>query len=73
MLFSNVKPGDRVEWMTVNGERVGTVASVSRMGVLVNADRGRQVLLSTRESMAANREDRDRRYKEIITTKRYTK
>lgn len=54
MLFSNVKPGDRVEWMTVNGERSGTVASVSKIGILVDADRGGQSLLSTKESMIAN-------------------
>ena len=55
MLFSNVKPGDRVEWMTVNGEREGTVSSVSKMGILVDADRGGQALLSTRVSMMENK------------------
>ena len=68
MLYSNLNPGDRVKWMAASGELEGTVASVSRMGVLVNADRGRQVLLSTAESMAANREDRERRFKEIART-----
>ena len=69
MLYSNLKPGDRVKWMAASGELEGTVASVSRMGILVNADRGRQVLLSTAESMAANREERERRFKEIARTK----
>lgn len=69
MLYSNLHPGDRVRWTAANGEFEGTVASVSRLGVLVDADRGRQVLLSTAESMAANREERERRFKEIARTK----
>lgn len=69
MLFSNVKPGDRVEWMTVNGERSGTVASVSDMGVLVDADRGGQSLLSTKESMIANHKARTERLKQFKNAK----
>lgn len=69
MLFSNVKPGDRVEWMTVNGEREGTVASVSDMGVLVDADRGGQSILSTKESMIANHKARTDRLKQFKNTK----
>ena len=69
MLFSNVKPGDRVEWMTVNGERSGTVASVSDMGVLVDADRGGQSLLSTKESMIANYKARTERLKQFKNAK----
>ena len=69
MLFSNVKPGDRVEWMTVNGERSGTVASVSDMGVLVDTDRGGQSLLSTKESMMANHKARTERLNQIKNAK----
>ena len=69
MLFSNVKPGNRVEWMTVNGERKGTVASVSKMGILVDADRGGQSLLSTKESMIANHKARTDRLKQFKNTK----
>lgn len=69
MLFSNVKPGDRVKWMTVNGERSGTVASVSDMGVLVDADRGGQSLLSTKESMIANHKARAERLKQFKNAK----
>lgn len=69
MLFSNVKPGDRVEWMTVNGERSGTVASVSKMGILVDADRGGQSLLSTKDSMIANYKARTERLNQTKNAK----